>query len=98
VFVPGAAAIGMGMVLAAPIGRKLAHFLPAALLPKFFAAFLLVAAAGILFTQLPVQGLLAGGRDFVADLLFAPLCDPTPAPAAPAFETEALHGGQQMAH
>ena len=89
-FVPGAAAMGMGMVLAAPIGGKLARFLPADLLRKVFAAFLLAAAADIFLTQLPIQGLLAGGRDLLPELLLGPLCDPRPAPAAPAFETDAL--------
>jgi hypothetical protein len=86
---PGAAAIGMGMVLTAPIGRKLARFLPKFLLRKLFAATLLAAAAGIFLNQLPIRRLLAGSQDSLQELLLAPLCDPPPAPAAPAFDTNA---------
>jgi fructose-specific phosphotransferase system IIC component len=89
VFVPGAAAIGMGMVLTAPIGGKLARFLPKVWLRKLFAVVLFAAAAGIFLSQLPIRGFLAGRQDSLQELLLGPLCDPPPAPAAPAFDTNA---------
>ena len=86
IFLPALAATGMAAVLTAPLAAKARQFLPHPTASRLFAVFVV---AGACLFALPVQtipALLASSRDSVLEAMLAPLCDPEPAPAAPAFE------------
>jgi uncharacterized membrane protein YfcA len=86
IFLPALAATGMAAVLTAPLAAWARQFLPQPAARRLFAVFII---AGAYLFALPAQtipDLLASSRDSVLEALLAPLCDPEPAPAAPAFE------------
>ena len=86
IFLPALAATGMAAVLTAPLAAKARHFLPQPTANRFFAVFIMAGACLFALPAQTIPDLLASRRDGVLEAVLAPLCDPEPAPAAPAFE------------
>jgi uncharacterized membrane protein YfcA len=79
VYLPAVAATGISAVLAAPMGARLTHVLPARTLRTLFAAFLIIAAANLTYKNLAVASATNEARILIANLL-AP--DPDSIPIA----------------
>jgi hypothetical protein len=69
VYLPAVAAIGISAVLAAPMGARLTHVLPARALRNLFALFLIAAASSLTWKSLPVASSANEARLLIAQLL-----------------------------
>ncbi|MGO9484363.1 MAG: TSUP family transporter [Rhodomicrobium sp.] len=86
IFLPALAATGMAAVLTAPLAATARHFLPQPAASRLFAVFIIASACLFALPVQTIPDLLASSRDSALEAVLTPLCDPEPAPAAPAFE------------
>jgi uncharacterized membrane protein YfcA len=94
VYLPAVAATGISAVLAAPMGARLTHVLPARALRTIFAAFLIIAAANLTYKNLAVASATNEARILIAYLL-TPAPDSVPVAAqAPGWLDVSRHDAQ----